>query len=160
MLSVSNTSPISNLASIGRLDLLFYQFPELWIPPAVAEELAAHPEPASIKNAIDLGQIQIAPPPPLALVKILSLQLHLGEAEAIALASERQAGILLIDEQEGRRVATEIGLKVTGVLGALLRAKELGQINAIRPEILALRAKARFFISPKLEARVLAAAHE
>ena len=160
MLAVSNTSPISNLASISRLDILFYQFPELWIPPAVAEQLAAHPEPASINGAIKKGQIQIAPPPPIAFVKILSMQLHLGEAEAIALASESRAEILLIDEQEGRRVATEIGLKSTGVLGGLLRAKELCHLDAIRPEIFALRARPRFFISPKLEAKVLAAAHE
>jgi len=48
----------------------------------------------------------------------------------------------LIDEQEGRRVATEIGLKSTGVLEVLLRAKELGDLDAIRLEILALRTKA------------------
>jgi len=55
MLAVSNTSPISNLASIGRLELLKSQFSELWIPDAVAEELAAHPDPvarAMIQNAI------------------------------------------------------------------------------------------------------------
>lgn len=91
MLAVSNTSPISNLASIGRLDLLSRQFPELWIPPAVAEELAAHPEPAAttaINLAIDQGHILIASRPASALVKILTMQLHLGEAEAIALASQ------------------------------------------------------------------------
>ena len=88
------------------------------------------------------------------------MHLHLGEAEAIALASERQAAILLIDEQEGRRFATEIGLKSIGVLGVLLRAKELHHIDATRPELLSLRVQARFFISPRLEAKILAAAHE
>src|SRR5437016_4051626 len=55
MLAVSDTSPISNLAAIGRLDLLKSQFPEIWIPTAVAEELKAHPDPkalAAIENAI------------------------------------------------------------------------------------------------------------
>jgi hypothetical protein len=47
MLAVSNTSPISNLAIIGRLDLLEFQFPALSIPTAVAGELAAHPDPAA-----------------------------------------------------------------------------------------------------------------
>jgi predicted nucleic acid-binding protein len=53
MLAVSNTSPISNLASIGCLELLKSQFPDLWIPDAVAEELTAHPDPvaqATIQN--------------------------------------------------------------------------------------------------------------
>ena len=47
MLAVSNTSPLSNLASIGRLDLLKSQFSEVLIPSAVAQELAAHPDPTA-----------------------------------------------------------------------------------------------------------------
>ena len=43
MLAVSNTSPISNLAHIGRLGLLKLQFPQLWIPNAVKQELERHP---------------------------------------------------------------------------------------------------------------------
>ena len=40
MLAVSNTSPIANLACIGRLHLLRVQFGEIWIPRAVETELA------------------------------------------------------------------------------------------------------------------------
>jgi hypothetical protein len=47
MLAVSNTSPISNLASIGLLNLLKLQFGALWIPGAVDTELQAHPDPAA-----------------------------------------------------------------------------------------------------------------
>lgn len=43
MRAVSNTSPLSALTLIGRLGLLELQFSELWIPPAVSEELDAHP---------------------------------------------------------------------------------------------------------------------
>ena len=39
MLVASNTSPISNLAIIGRLSLLRSQFREIWIPVAVQSEL-------------------------------------------------------------------------------------------------------------------------
>lgn len=55
MLAVSNTSPISNLASIGRLQLLKEQFSAVWIPDSVFAELSAHPDPAAqtaIKTAI------------------------------------------------------------------------------------------------------------
>lgn len=58
-----------------------------------------------------------------------------GEAEAIALAAEIGADILLIDELEGRSVARELGLTVRGVLGVLLRAKKTGRITAIKPEM-------------------------
>jgi len=41
MLVVSDTSPLSNLAIIGRLDLLREQFSEVLMPMAVSRELAA-----------------------------------------------------------------------------------------------------------------------
>ena len=53
-----------------------------------------------------------------------------------------------------------VALTVTGVLGILLRAKRAGKIPALRPEIQALRNKARFFIAPSLESQVLTAAGE
>ena len=71
-----------------------------------------------------------------------------------------KADIVIIDEQEARKTANQAGLSVTGVLGILLRAKRLGQISAVRPEIQALRNQAHFFIAPSLEAKVLASSGE
>jgi predicted nucleic acid-binding protein len=163
MLAVSNTSPISNLASIGRLELLKSQFSELWIPVGVAEELAAHPDPvaqATIQNAIRSQWIQIRTPRDSRLLRLLLLQLHRGEAEAIALATDLNADFVLIDEQEGRQLASRTGLAVTGVLGVLLRAKHAGEVPAVKTEMENLRAKARFFVSAALEKKVLASVRE
>jgi uncharacterized protein len=163
MLAVSNTSPISNLASINRLELLRSQFSALRIPPAVAHELTAHPDPfahAIIQTAIRDQWIRIAAAQNSNLLSVLLSSLHRGEAEAIALATELNADIVIIDEQEARQLATRAGLCVTGILGVLLRAKRTGQIPAVRPEIQALRDTARFFIAPALEAKVLASAGE
>jgi predicted nucleic acid-binding protein len=163
MLAVSNTSPISNLAVIGRIDLLKAQFPEIWIPTAVARELDAHPDPrarSAIEAAIRDGWVKIMTPGESALRRVLLRQLHDGESEAIALATELGAQILLIDEQEGRNIATQVGLRVTGTLGILLRAKCAGDIPEIRAEIQALRSRGRFFLSARLEAEVLKAAGE
>ena len=148
MPAVSNTSPISNLAFIGRLDLLKSQFADLWIPQAVARELKAHPDHvalAAIDAAIRDQWIRIATPQTTPLHKMLLLQLHPGEAEAIALAVELVADTIIIDEQEGRGLAAQAGLFVTGTLGVLLLAKQSGRISAVKPEIQALRSKARFF---------------
>jgi predicted nucleic acid-binding protein len=93
MSAVSNTSPISNLAIIGHLDLLKLQFSELWIPKAVAEELAAHPDPAAlaaIDTAIHDGWIKTAEPKSPILLNLLLPSLHRGEAEAIALAVDSE----------------------------------------------------------------------
>jgi predicted nucleic acid-binding protein len=163
MLAVSNTSPISNLAIIGRLDLLKSQFGTLWIPAAVADELIALPDHAArvaIEAAMAAQWIRVASTPTSSLLTILLSGLHKGEAEAIALAVELKASIVLMDEQEGRQTATRAGLAITGVMGVLLRAKFVGEIAAVQPEIRALRDKAHFFIAPSLEARVLSLAGE
>lgn len=94
MRAVSDTSPISALASIGRLALLKSQFSEIWIPTAVSNELKLHPNPialASIETAIQEKWIQLASPSVSRLLNILSLHLHLGEAEVIALATDVKA---------------------------------------------------------------------
>lgn len=163
MLAVSNTSPLSNLAYINRLDLLRSQFSELWIPPAVVNELQAHPDQAArsaIEAAIRDQWMRIAAPQDTPLRRMLTLHLHAGEAEAIALAADLKAGTVIIDEQEGRALASQAGLFVTGTLGVLLQAKNLGSIEAVKPEIQALRSRTRFFLSSSLEAAVLSAAGE
>lgn len=163
MLTVSDTSPISNLARIGRLDLLKRQFVELWVPFAVATELARHPATESrdaIRDAMQDGWIRAGEARNRALVNILRPQLHVGEAEAIGLALEMRADRLLVDDYEGRLAAIQAGLNVTGVLGILLRSKQAGHIPAVGPEIVKLRQLARFYISPALEAHGLRLAGE
>ena len=163
MRTVSNTSPLSNLASIGRLDLLRTQFSEILIPQAVMRELSAHLDPAALALLQTAMRDQWIKPTVTSdshLLKVLLLHLHAGEAEAISLAAELQADIVLIDEQEGRQFARQASLSVVGVLGILLRAKRSGDLAVIRPEIDALRNKARFFISALLESKVLRAAGE
>ncbi|MBI1792554.1 MAG: DUF3368 domain-containing protein [Acidobacteria bacterium] len=163
MPAVSNTSPISNLAWIGRLNLLLDQFREIWIPKAVETELQNVPG-AAVRKAVDdarrQGWLKSRAASDTALLSLLMVEPHPGEAEAIALAFEMKANHLLIDEREGRTQARQLGLPLTGVLGVLLRAKKKGLIKAVKPEIDALRSKARFFIAPALEASILTKAGE
>lgn len=160
MLAVSNTSPISNLAFIGRLNLLGEQFGDVWIPQAVETELLNIPDATARKMIDQAGWLKSRPASDANLVSLLTVDLHQGEAEAIALALEMKADWLLMDEREGRAMARQLGMAVTGVLGVLLRGKRMGYITAIKPEIDALRTKARFFIAPDLEMAILATAGE
>ena len=56
-------------------------------------------------------------------------QLDLGESEAIALATEMHAEVLLIDEQAGRQEAVRRGLKVAGTLSILDEADQIGLVQ-------------------------------
>ncbi len=52
-----------------------------------------------------------------------------GEAQAIALALEHRADLLLLDERDGTAAARARGLTVTGTLGTLDRAASLGMVD-------------------------------
>jgi hypothetical protein len=56
-----------------------------------------------------------------------------GEAEVLALASERDARLVLIDERRARRYAQRLGVPITGTVGLLLLAKEKGLVPAVAP---------------------------
>ena len=91
---------------------------------------------------------------------ILQRDLDPGEAEAIALALQKRADWLLLDERDARRVAKSLGLKVTGVLGILLRARLDGQLPSLREAMDQLRDLADFRISPALYTDILQSAKE
>lgn len=77
-------------------------------------------------------------------------RIDIGEAEAIALAVEISADYLLIDEAIGRDIARSMGIKITGLLGVLLRAKRGGHVDLIKPYIDRLVNEANFRLSASL----------
>jgi predicted nucleic acid-binding protein len=93
-------------------------------------------------------------------VQELREELDPGEAEAIVLALECGADLLLVDERRGRRMATAAGLTVTGLLGVVAKAKRAGLIELAKPVLDELIQIARFWIGPDLYSEVLTALGE
>jgi uncharacterized protein len=137
---VSNTTPILSLLKVNKLHILKDLYHELYIPQEVYLEIEAGNDK---EFYVDLTKIEW--------IKILKIQneksllffldLDKGEAEAIVLANEIDANLIILDETLGRFHANHIGLKVTGTIGILLKAKEKGIIDKIEPILIELTKK-------------------
>lgn len=65
----------------------------------------------------------------------LETQVDYGEASAIALASEFEDVLLLLDDLKARKLAIRLKFKVTGTLGVIHKAKQLSIIDKVKPLI-------------------------
>jgi hypothetical protein len=153
---VSNASPLINLARIETLDLLHQLYGKLFVPEAVWQEIviegAGQPGAEEVKSAPWIMPQAVAN---RSLILALRQELDAGEAEAIVLALEYKAELLLMDERLGRETARHLGLRYTGLIGVLIEAKHKGLISVIKSQLDALRNDAGFRVSDALYARVL-----
>ena len=157
---VSDSSPLIHLSQIGRLNLLKDLFHELLIPPAVYHEVVieggGRPGSEEVREASWIRVVEIRDK---HLKRLLQFLLDEGESEVIVLALEVKASLVLLDDREARLQAKRLGLRVTGTLGVLLRAKKLRLIESLREELDKLK-KTGFRISRSLEEEILNAAGE
>jgi len=137
MITVSNTTPLIGLAAIQRFDLLQHIFGEIHIAQAVYDEaVVAGREVGGAKHEVSAATwIKTIHIKDRSAVKALLNELDLGEAETIVLARELGANWVLMDEKKGRRKLTQLGLQKIGTVGILLKAKQVGLLSAIRPEL-------------------------
>lgn len=84
----------------------------------------------------------------------------MGEAESIALAKEKSADYLIIDEKKGRNIANSLNIKTIGIVGILIQLKHQKKIPAIKPDLELLREKAGFWLNEKLYRIILASENE
>jgi uncharacterized protein len=154
---VINTSPLINFAVIGQLALLHDIFGKLTIPAAVLQELARRQQryPDVLSTVQQSGFIDVFDVRETALRDILLIDLDPGEAEVIALAVERKAKLVILDELAGRHVAEAQGLLFTGSVGCLVEAKRLTLITEIRPYLDAMRDQAGFWLREAVYQRIL-----
>jgi predicted nucleic acid-binding protein len=160
MTVVADASPLIALARIGRLALLHSVFGRLLLPEAVWREVVeagmAKPGAGEVWRA---GWIERRSVRDAGLVALLRHNLGAGESEAIVLAREAGADLVLLDDRMGRAAATRLGLRVVGLVGVLVEARERGLLPD--PETVAneLHQAAGFWLSNDLREIVIGEKH-
>lgn len=132
---ISDTSPLQYLHQAKCLDLLHILYRTVLIPEGVAEEIL---EGRSLGYALpDLAEIEWIriTPVPQRRTLLLATDLGKGEREVLSLAAERPEAMAILDDALARRMALHLGIRFTGTLGVLLRAKAAGHLEAIKPVV-------------------------
>ena len=141
MIVVSNTTPLIGLAPIQRFDLLRQLFGSIHIAQAVYDEaVVTGSETGGAKHEVSSATwIKTVQVQDRLAVEVLLDELDSGEAQTIVLARELDADWVLMDEKKGRRKLAQLGLKRIGTVGILLKARQLGLLPRIQPELERLR---------------------
>jgi predicted nucleic acid-binding protein len=157
MTIVADASILISLSSIGQLTLLHKRFPDgVLIPPAVWKEVVEQGrERPGAQEVADADWITMCDVAASEIVQLLQAELEEGEAEAIALAHQVGAQVVLLDERDARRAAKQLGLRVLGTVGVLIWARRAGNIPSLREALDVLQTRSRFRISPQLYERAL-----
>lgn len=157
---VVNSTPLLVLGNIGQLDILRRMYGNIVIPEAVYREVTEKDDAASqallaAKNWIEVQTIRN--PDEYALYRA---RLHAGEVETMILAQQEPAAdIVVLDDNAARKTAEFLGLNVTGTIGILVKAKQSGIIQQVKP-LLNEMMQNGFFISERLLRMILEAAGE
>jgi predicted nucleic acid-binding protein len=153
MIVVSDTTAITTLLKAGMEGLLPELFESVTIPQAVWDELLAFH--SQLPNFVLLRAVGRADRhlPETAL-------LGRGEAEALTLAKEINADLLLTDDLKARGIAAGLNVKCTGLLGLLIRAKQRGHVTSVREAMGSLQARGGLYLSDAVKAEALKLACE
>lgn len=127
---IADTGALISLGQVGLISLIEKVFGEFYIAHAVWEELYKYEHPNFSKETLESLSSKI--------VKIrsknhLAMVMDYGESESVILYEELNADFLLIDDNKARIVAESLDINCIGSIGLLLKAKQMGAINELRP---------------------------
>lgn len=156
---IADTSPLFYLHRLGLINILNKLYGNIIVPRAVINELEQGGlQGEDVPNIRNYSWIQFHQAKIPKFLKLIT-GLDSGETEVLALALEKPGSLIIIDERLARRVAELQGLKVTGTLGVLLKAKQKGYIVSVSP-ILERLLQLGFRVNDKLKKDILKLAGE
>lgn len=121
-LVVCDAGPLIHLDEVGCLDLLA-DFSEVLVPGSVWQEVHRHRPGVLARAAVTLRRVSATEPEPPALESLAQvLSLHTGEWEALRVALEHPACLLLTDDTAARLAAGSLGINTHGTIGILVRS--------------------------------------
>ena len=119
---VANSTPLIALSRINRFKILYELFVSIVVPDAVFKEVVTDMNGrAGCHEVMQADWIRHQTVQNRELVELLMVTVDAGEAEAIALAKEMKADLLIIDDADGRRMAEAVNIPISGTVGLLLR---------------------------------------
>ncbi len=122
---ISDTSTLILFHKIDEFNLLQKVYLELITTPQIAEEFGEKlPDWIKIQSVSDKKY-----------QNFLETQVDYGEASALALATEFDDVLLLLDDLKARKLATLLNFKITGALGVIQKAKQMAIIDKVKPLI-------------------------
>lgn len=129
--AVCDAGPIIHLDELNRLDLLA-DFDEIILPDTVWKEISQHRPSALKRPGLSLMQPSNRKYPtdePLrTMCRIFSLDA--GETEALAIMEKNPEAMFFTDDASARLVAEQMGFKVHGTTGILIRSIRRGQMES------------------------------
>ena len=156
---VADTSPLQYFHQAGLLHVLLALYGHVSVPEAVAFELER-----GISLGFSLPDVhalpwvhveRLCPGAPLPLPDDFGA----GEREVLTLALRTSDSLALLDDARARHYATLLGIKFTGTLGILVKAKQQGHLAKVLPAVQTLESLG-FFLDPATRTAVLRIAGE
>lgn len=126
MIVIADASPLRYLVLIQEIEIIPALYGRVLIPSAVFEELTQERTPESVRRWIAGAPGWLEVRTPSHRLSDFSAILGAGERQAIALAEEMHADVLLVDDWAGRREAVRRSLTIQGTLGLLGLASQKG----------------------------------
>jgi len=160
-MTVINTSPAIHLHAVlpGGLGALPGVIGEIIVPLEVGQELSAgHAKDDTWQEIQSLPGIHLRGNS-VAVHPLISAQIDLGEAAVIQTALSEELDTVILDDLKARRVALTLGLQVTGTVGILLQAKQVGMLPSVRASISLLETRG-MWIAPAVSAEAIRLAGE
>ena len=150
---VSDTTAITTLLKAGHVKLLQELFERVFVPQAVWDELQAFhanlPEFVEMRPVSDSSQ------------RLPGTEtLGRGESEALLLAKELNAKLLVTDDRKARMTAKRLNIACVGLVGIVIQAKRVGKISSVRDLLETIKTKGGLYLSDAVIAEALHIANE